>query len=73
MLFRVLVVSLAFAAASSADEPAEPAKPASHTDRKIEGWTVCLDDRLLMPANEAVTTSVRNLVRPSGRRVRPIF
>ena len=55
MLFRVLVVSLAFAAASPADEPKEPAKPTAHTDRKIEGWTVRLDDRLLLPANEAVT------------------
>ncbi len=34
-----------------ADEPpkakAEPAKPTSHTERKLEGWTVRVDDRLL--------------------------
>ena len=26
---------------------AEPAKPTSHTTRKVEGWTVRIDDRLL--------------------------
>lgn len=57
MHLRVLVAFLALAVppATSADEPREPAKPASHTDRKIEGWTVRLDDRLLEPANGAVT------------------
>jgi hypothetical protein len=30
-----------------AKKPAAPAKPNSHTDRKVEGWTVRVDDRLL--------------------------
>jgi hypothetical protein len=37
--------------AAAADSP-EPAKPTSHTDRKIEGWTVRVDDRLLHAPNE---------------------
>lgn len=35
-------------------EPPEPAKPTSHTDRKIEGWTVRIDDRLLQAPDDAV-------------------
>jgi PQQ-like domain len=34
--------------------PAEPAKPTSHSTRKIEGWTVKIDDRLLQTPNEEV-------------------
>src|SRR5579871_6946485 len=30
----------------------EPSKPTSHTTRKIEGWTVKVDDRLLQAPNE---------------------
>jgi len=33
-----------------------PAKPSSHTTRKIEGWNIRVDDRLLEPANETVLT-----------------
>ena len=29
-------------------------KPASHTIRRVEGWTVRVDDRLLAPPNEAL-------------------
>ena len=35
-------------------EKPEPAKPTSHTDRKIEGWTVRVDDRLLQLPDEVV-------------------
>jgi hypothetical protein len=31
---------------------ADPAKPTSHTVRKLEGWTVRVDDRLLQPPNQ---------------------
>ena len=37
-------------AASRAD--AEPAKPTAHTERKLEGWTIRVDDRLLAAPNE---------------------
>ena len=37
-----------------AKEDADPAKPTSHTDRKIEGWTVRVDDRLLQAPNDAL-------------------
>ena len=30
-----------------AAEPPDPPKPVSHSVRKIEGWTVRVDDRLL--------------------------
>ncbi len=33
---------------------AQPAKPASHSIRRVEGWTVRVDDRLLAPPNEAL-------------------
>jgi hypothetical protein len=35
---------------------ADPAKPTSHTDRKIEGWTVRVDDRLLQAPNDGLGT-----------------
>ncbi len=38
----------------SPKEDADPAKPTSHTDRKIEGWTVRVDDRLLKAPNDAL-------------------
>jgi hypothetical protein len=38
--------------ASEAKDEAEPAKPTSHTVRKVEGWTVRVDDRLLEAPNE---------------------
>jgi hypothetical protein len=30
----------------------EPAKPTSHTERKLEGWTIRVDDRLLEAPND---------------------
>jgi len=38
--------------AKKAKAQAEPAKPAAHTDRRLEGWTIRVDDRLLQPPNE---------------------
>ncbi len=32
----------------------EPAKPTSYSIQKIEGWTIRVDDRLLVPANDGV-------------------
>jgi hypothetical protein len=37
-----------------AKKPAAPAKPNSHTDRKVEGWTVRVDDRLLTGPDAAL-------------------
>lgn len=39
-----------------AKEPAEPAKPTSYTNRKLEGWTIHVDDRLLQGPEEALGT-----------------
>ncbi|MBA4191085.1 MAG: metallopeptidase [Planctomycetaceae bacterium] len=40
----------------------EPAKPTSRTDRKVEGWTVRVDDRLLKaPDDELGTRALRFL------------
>src|ERR1700722_1174936 len=39
-----------------AQEGAEPAKPTAHTERKLEGWTVRVDDRLLKGPEEALGT-----------------
>lgn len=35
-------------------QPAEPAKPTAHTVRKLEGWTIRVDDRLLKGPDEAL-------------------
>src|SRR5260370_30731822 len=37
-----------------AKKPAEPAKPTAHTERKLEGWTIRVDDRLLKGPDEAL-------------------
>ena len=42
--------------APPAKEPAEPAKPTAHTDRKLEGWTIRVDDRLLNGPDAALGT-----------------
>jgi hypothetical protein len=39
-------------AKAPAKEKAEPPKPTSHTVRKLEGWTVRVDDRLLRPPDD---------------------
>jgi hypothetical protein len=54
-----LLVSVNFlvhAANPPTKEEPEPAKPTSHTDRKIEGWTVRVDDRLLHAPDDALGT-----------------
>src|SRR6266481_2497153 len=35
---------------------ADPPKPTSHTERKLEGWTIRVDDRLLKGPDEALGT-----------------
>jgi hypothetical protein len=42
--------------APSPKEQAEPAKPTSHTDRKLEDWTIHVDDRLQKGPDEALGT-----------------
>jgi hypothetical protein len=58
LLTAVLILLLMQATdiAFGQEEPhhAPPAKPASHTTRKIEGWTVHLDDRLLANDHRAL-------------------
>jgi hypothetical protein len=47
---------------ASAAEPSEPSKPTSHVTRRIEGWTVRVDERLLQPPNEVLgRTALRYL------------
>jgi hypothetical protein len=41
---------------------AEPDKPTSHTTRKIEGWTVRVDDRLLAAPNDALGAKALKLL-----------
>ena len=42
--------------ADPAKEKSEPAKPTSHTERKLEGWTIRVDERLLKGPDEALGT-----------------
>lgn len=37
-------------------DPPEPAKPTAHAVRKIEGWTVRVDERLLQPPDDVLGT-----------------
>src|SRR5207342_3743749 len=37
-------------------EPADPPKPTAYTERKLEGWTIRVDDRLLKGPDEALGT-----------------
>ena len=37
-------------------EESEPAKPTAHTERKLEGWTIRVDDRLLKAPNDELGT-----------------
>ena len=65
MMTRPLAVLLVFLGLAApglrADKP-EPAKPTSRTDRKVEGWTVRVDDRLLRaPDDELGTRALRFL------------
>jgi hypothetical protein len=48
--FDFLLVSSVGLVATAGDEPKEPRRddrPTSHSDKKIEGWTVRVDDRLV--------------------------
>jgi len=51
----ILLGLLGFAVALAQAKP-EPTKPASHTERKLEGWTIRVDDRLLKGPDEATGT-----------------
>ena len=47
---------LGLRAAEPPKEKPEPAKPTSRTDRKLEGWTIRVDDRLLTGPDETLGT-----------------
>ena len=49
----VLAACLLTLGSVSAGDQTDPPKPLSRSSRKIEGWTVRVDDRLLQPPNEA--------------------
>ena len=52
--FSVVSLLLVPVASLLAAGTSDPHKPASHSVRKIEGWTVRVDDRLLQPPHEAL-------------------
>jgi len=49
-------------AAATADDKPDPPKPTSRTVRDIEGWTVRIDDRLLVPPHNALGTRALRLL-----------
>ncbi len=53
--FSLLLLSAGILPAA---DKTDPPKPASHTVRKIEGWNVRIDDRLLRPPHEALGVRV---------------
>jgi hypothetical protein len=53
MLLRLSLL-LVLCVPARADEPKEPSKPTSRTERKIEGWAVRIDDRLLKAPDDAL-------------------
>ena len=56
-----VALSLAAPAARAADSP-DTSKPTSRSVRKIEGWTVRVDDRLLQPPNVELGTRALKLL-----------
>jgi hypothetical protein len=57
LLLACLVLVHALGSAADAPKPPpsekpEPAKPTAHTVKKVEGWTVRVDDRLLTPPDD---------------------
>ena len=57
--FAVILVLLCLACVNAlAQDKADPPKPVSHTARKIEGFLVRVDDRLLQPPHEALGVRV---------------
>jgi len=59
LALTVFLLACGLSAAGAADpprKPSEPEKPTSHTVRKLEGWTVRVDDRLLQEPNVALGT-----------------
>ncbi len=76
-LYYLFLVAAAFLSApAGAAEKTEPPKPTSRTVRKIEGWTVRIDDRLLKGPNaelgsralkslEARLADINAVVRPN--------
>jgi hypothetical protein len=58
LFLPLFVVTCALCAGVLAEEKPEPPKPVSRTVRKIEGWTVRVDDRLLHPPHDVLGTRV---------------
>jgi hypothetical protein len=52
VLLLLFFALLSIGRKAPAGEEPKPAKPTSHTVRKLEGWTVRVDDRLLQPAHD---------------------
>jgi hypothetical protein len=48
----------------SAGAAADPPKPVSHTDKKIEGWTVRIDDRLLKAPDDELGRRALRFLEP---------
>ncbi len=63
-MVRLFLVGIVFWSSSlrvgnlSAEDKTDPPKPASRTMRKIEGWTVRVDDRLLHPPHDEMGVRV---------------
>lgn len=51
-----LLLALAAGIVPSPSRAADPPKPTAHTVKKIEGWTVRVDDRLLKPSDDKTGT-----------------
>ena len=63
-LLSILLAGLAGRALSGAEQPpkAEPPKPIAHVQRRIEGWDVRVDERLLAGTNTALGERALNLL-----------
>jgi alpha-L-fucosidase 2 len=58
----VLALTCVLCVGALAGEKPDPPKPASRTIRKIEGWTVRVDDRLLRPPHDALGSRALKLL-----------
>lgn len=65
LLLSLWTLACALGAGVLAGEKPEPPRPTSRTSRKIDGWTLRVDDRLLQPPNREL--GVRILKAPEAK------
>jgi hypothetical protein len=72
MAFRCFLLVALLGTVALPGRAAEPSKPTSHTERKIEGWTVRVDDRLLKGPDVALGTRALQFLEGKLRDIKTV-